>query len=89
MEIGRTTVPGTGVLHTFGTRAGARFALLTKRSGDRHLLMYEADRDEPVVDLALAREEADQVADLMRIRSIDDRLAKLEREVRELRAAER
>ncbi|MEV0334949.1 hypothetical protein [Nocardia sp. NPDC050717] len=78
MDTDRTTIPGTGVLHHFRTGRGARFALLTEPTGTRHLLTYVAGSDEPTVDIALAPEEADQIAELLHSRSVHDRLTRLE-----------
>ncbi|MFB7874797.1 MULTISPECIES: hypothetical protein [unclassified Nocardia] len=78
MDIDRTTIPGAGVLHSFRTRGGARFALLTESAGARRLLGYTAGSDEPTVDIALEPDEADQVAELMHSSPLGDRLARLE-----------
>ncbi|MEV6364384.1 hypothetical protein [Nocardia asteroides] len=79
MDTERTTIPGTGVLHHFHTRRGTRFALLTDSTGTRHLLTYAAGSDEPAADIALAPEEADQLAELLRSSAVLDRVARLER----------
>ncbi|MFF2084358.1 hypothetical protein ACFVVM_11300 [Nocardia sp. NPDC058176] len=86
MDTDRTTIPGTGVLHSFRTRGGIRFALLTESSGARHLFAYEAGGDEPVVDIGLEPDEADQLADLLHSDSIPDRLARVEQRLDELTA---
>ncbi|MFG2443192.1 hypothetical protein ACGFQG_09970 [Nocardia fluminea] len=78
MDIDRTTIPGAGVLHSFHTRRGIRFALLTQQSGPRRLLAYAAGSDEPAVDIELEPDEADHVAELMHSRPFGDRLARLE-----------
>ncbi|MFD5179100.1 hypothetical protein ACFWM1_25060 [Nocardia sp. NPDC058379] len=79
MDTDRTTIPGTGVLYSFRTRRGTRFALLTEPTGTRHLLTYAPGSDEPAADIALAPDEADQVAELLHSSSVRDRLARLER----------
>ncbi|MFD4355326.1 hypothetical protein ACFWPK_02630 [Nocardia sp. NPDC058519] len=78
MDIDRTTIPGAGVLHSFHTRRGIRFALLTEPTGARRLLAYAGGSDEPTVDIELEPDEADQVAELMHSRPFVDRLARLE-----------
>lgn len=78
MDIDRTTIPGAGVLHSFHTRHGTRFALLTHSSGARRLLAYSSGSDEPTVDIELEPDEADQVAELMHSRPVGDRLTRLE-----------
>ncbi len=79
MDIDRTTIPGAGVLHSFRTRRGIRFALLTESTGARRLLAYAGESDEPAIDIALEPDEADQVAELMHSRPLGERLARLER----------
>ncbi|MGY0499872.1 hypothetical protein ACWZHB_15405 [Nocardia sp. FBN12] len=78
MDIDRTTIPGAGVLHSFHTNHGIRFALLTASTGERRLLAYAGGSDEPTVDIELEPDEADQVAELMHSRPFGDRLARLE-----------
>ncbi|MFE7723152.1 hypothetical protein ACFU44_29450 [Nocardia rhizosphaerihabitans] len=84
MDTDRTTIPGTGVLHHFRTRAGTRFALLTESTGTRHLLTYAAGSDEPATDIALTPDEADQIAELLHSSSVRDRLARLEQRIAHL-----
>ncbi|ONM48970.1 hypothetical protein [Nocardia donostiensis] len=84
MEIDRTTVPGAGVLHHLCSRSGARFALLVKADQARHLLAYRDGYDEPVVDIALELDEADQVAQLLQSRSVHERLADVHNRLAEL-----
>lgn len=84
MNTDRTTIPGTGVLHHFRTGHGVRFALLTESTGVRHLLTYVAGSDEPVVDITLAPDEADQIAELLHTGSVHDRLTRLERRLAHL-----
>ncbi|MFI0422098.1 hypothetical protein [Spongiactinospora sp. 9N601] len=85
MDVTRTTVPGTGLIHQFGTRAGQRFALLVDEAGRRHLLVYEAaDPDAPAQTIVMERDEADQVAEVLHSRPIADRLARLERRFAEM-----
>ncbi|MGV9740134.1 hypothetical protein [Nocardia farcinica] len=86
MEVDRVTVPGTGVLHHLRTRAGVRFALLT-RGDDRQLLVYDQQwPDEPAQTITLAPDEADQLADLLHSAPLPDRVARLERRMSRLLA---
>ncbi|MFC6012103.1 hypothetical protein [Nocardia lasii] len=78
MDIDRTTIPGAGVLHSFHTRHGHRFALLTESTGARRILAYLGDSDEPAIDIELEPDEADQVAELLHSRPFGDRLARVE-----------
>ncbi|MCC5580014.1 hypothetical protein IMZ11_30760 [Microtetraspora sp. AC03309] len=86
MDIARTTVPGVGVLHHCSTRAGQRFGVMVDETDRRSLLIYESsdDPDVPRQTIVLDHDEADQVADLLRDRSVSDRLAVLERRLAEL-----
>jgi len=85
MDIYRTTVPGRGALHNIVTRHGQRFSLLVDDVGDRRLFAYDGDdADEPVGDVLLEPDEADQLAEILHTRPIVDRLLVLERRVDEL-----
>ncbi|MFF0527818.1 hypothetical protein ACFYT3_05460 [Nocardia amikacinitolerans] len=79
MDVDRTTVPGKGTVHHLLARGGARFALLTAADGDKHILVYDDTRDEPVQAVALEPDEADQFAELLHSAPIPDRVARLER----------
>ncbi|MGC5012883.1 hypothetical protein ACLQ2R_19145 [Streptosporangium sp. DT93] len=78
MDVTRTTVPGTGTLVHFATREGQGLAVLVEREGLRRLLVY-GQGDEPSQSIPLERDEADQLARVLQSRSVDDRLATLER----------
>ncbi|MEU8379412.1 hypothetical protein [Streptosporangium sp. NPDC048865] len=83
MDVTRTTVPGTGTLFHFTTGDGRRLAVMVEGDGLRRLLMYDTD-DEPSQAVALELEEADQLAQVLHSRSVNDRLAALERRVADL-----
>jgi TrkA domain protein len=85
MQIDRTTVPGSGVLHHILTRDGERFCVLVDTADNRHLFTYGAsDLDVPARVIVLEPDEADQVAEILHSRAIADRLLSLERRVDEL-----
>jgi hypothetical protein len=85
MSIDRTTVPGKGVLHHVVARAGGHLYLLVDPRGPRHMLCYDdSDLEVPARAIALAPDEADQVAEILHSQPIADRLASLERQVRDL-----
>ncbi|MFF4771833.1 hypothetical protein ACFY05_03135 [Microtetraspora fusca] len=86
MDITRTTVPGVGVLHHCGTRAGQRFGVMVDDDERRSLLIYEpsGDPDVPRQTIVMDRDEADQVAAILGDRSVSDRLAILERRLAKL-----
>jgi len=82
MQVTHITVPGVGVMHDLSTRDGQQFRLLVEESGIQ-LSVYGSD-DEPVTTVALERDEADVVADLLHSRPIPDRMAELERRFAEI-----
>jgi len=84
MDINRTTVPGTGVLHHLHSRSGEYFAVLVESGHTRRLFAYGDGSDEPVAEISLERDEADEVAELLGSRSVHDRLAELERRLDQL-----
>ncbi|MGW0181177.1 hypothetical protein [Nocardia sp. NPDC003345] len=79
MDIDLHTVPGQGTVHHLLTRSGDRFALVTGTDGGKHIHVYRAAQDEPVQTVALAPDEADQLADLLHSAPLPDRVARLER----------
>ena len=82
MQVTHTTVPGVGVMHDLSTRDGQQFRLLVADSGIQ-LFVY-GDDDEPATAVALDRDEADVVADLLHSKPIPDRMADLERRFAEI-----
>ncbi|WP_043618811.1 hypothetical protein [Nonomuraea candida] len=89
MDVTRTTVPGRGTLHHLVTRRGQRFGVLVEDGGRRLLVHDPAEPDAPALGIPLDQDEADQVADLLHSRPVPDRLAELERRVREIAEAAR
>ncbi|MEW9553960.1 hypothetical protein [Nonomuraea sp. NPDC050783] len=84
MDVTRTTVPGRGALYHLVTRRGQRFGLLVEGNGRRQLVHDPADLEVSARGLVLDQDEADQLADLLHSRPVPDRLAELERRVRQL-----
>ncbi|GIH90381.1 SPFH domain-containing protein [Planobispora siamensis] len=80
MEINRTTVPGIGALHHFTTRSGHRFSVLADDTADQLCLMVygSVDPDTPVQSIVMERDEAGQVAEVLQVRPLADRIADLE-----------
>ncbi|GLW66441.1 hypothetical protein Arub01_46850 [Actinomadura rubrobrunea] len=97
MHVTPTTVPGSGTLYHILTRRGKRLALFIDTRGERTLYVYGpaspvdpdqgADPDRPAHSIVLDRDEADQLAQLLHERSVDDRIAALERRLDELTAS--
>ena len=93
MHTTRSTVPGNGTVHHAVTRSGHRFAVLVDATERRHLFLYASpDADEPSERIVLDPDEADQLADILHSRAIDerrssdDRLTALERRLTEITA---
>jgi TrkA domain protein len=82
MQITRHTVPGVGELHDGVTRAGHHLRVLVDRSGERHLFVYSPSDE--VITITLETDEADRLAELLHTAPLPDRMAALERRVREL-----
>ncbi|NMN93436.1 hypothetical protein FGL95_00105 [Nocardiaceae bacterium YC2-7] len=69
MEIERTTVPGTGVLHLCCPRSGIELGVLADNSGRRQLFVYDGDdHDVPLRVIVLDPDEADQLAEMLHCR---------------------
>jgi TrkA domain protein len=65
-RIQETLLPGVGVRHDFTTTAGTRIAMITFRSGERELVIYdEQDPDESGTTLRLSEDDARALADLL------------------------
>lgn len=85
MELERSALPGIGLQHVFSTRQGRRLGVISHRSGQRDLLLYDTEDPDSVAETAiLTVEEADALADLLAASKIVERLAELERQVQGL-----
>jgi len=83
------TVPGTGTLHHLLTRGGQRLAVLAQ-GAERTLFVYGSGaEDTPLRTIVLARDEADDLAELLHSSSVPDRLALVERRLADLTAQAR
>lgn len=82
MEFERTELPGIGLQHVFTTRKGRRVGVISHRSGQRDVIVYDLqDPDSSCESVVLSVEEADAVAELLAASRIVERLADLERSV--------
>ncbi|GGP09354.1 hypothetical protein GCM10012278_44710 [Nonomuraea glycinis] len=78
------TVPGTGTLHHRLTLGGQRLAVLAQ-GAERTLFVYGSGvEDTPLRTIVLARDEADDLAELLHSSSVPDRLAVVERHLADL-----
>jgi len=65
-RIEETPLPGVGVRHDFTTTAGTRIGMVTFRTGERELVIYdEEDPDRAGATLRLAEDDARALADLL------------------------
>jgi TrkA domain protein len=66
VSITTRSLPGIGVCHEITLNEGSRFAIVTRRSGLRDLVVYDKDdTDEARVDLVLEEAEANAIAELL------------------------
>lgn len=76
MQTTKTTVLGIGALYDCRTRDGSALRIIGERGGARQLVVYGPPDQQTV---RLEADEADQLADLLRSGSMQDRVAALER----------
>ncbi|NUS73738.1 MAG: cation:proton antiporter regulatory subunit [Corynebacteriales bacterium] len=82
MDVDRIALPGIGLQHTFTTETGQRLGVISHRSGQRDLVIYDDDDpDTSISCVQMTPEEADGLADLLGTSHIVERLAELERQV--------
>ncbi|MBB6474174.1 TrkA C-terminal domain-containing protein [Sphaerisporangium rubeum] len=82
MEVEQTALPGIGLRHEFTTRAGRRVGVVSHRTGQRDLVIYDSgDPDRACESVRLNDEEADALAELLGAPRIVQRLNDLHREV--------
>jgi TrkA domain protein len=82
IRVERTALPGIGVRHDILTSAGRRVGVISRRSGQRDLVI--ADLDDPDASTAqvpLTDDEADAMAELLGSSAILSRLTRLTDEV--------
>ncbi|GII00396.1 SPFH domain-containing protein [Planobispora takensis] len=89
VEIIRTTIPGTGTVHHLTARSGHRFGVLVDDAADQLcLLVYGlTDPDTPAQCIVMERDEAGQLAEILQVRPLADRIADLEHRLTELTGA--
>lgn len=82
VEFERSALPGIGLQHVFSTRHGRRLGVISHRSGQRDLLVYDTEDPDSVGEtVILTVEEADALADLLAASKIVERLADLSAQV--------
>jgi TrkA domain protein len=82
VEVEQTALPGIGLRHEFMTRSGRRIGVVSHRTGQRDLVIYDSgDPDRACENVRLNDEEADALAELLGAPRIVQRLNDLHREV--------
>lgn len=82
MEIEETRLPGIGLRHDFLTRTGRRLGVVSQRTGERDLVVYDPDDpDACSTSVELTEQESDALAELLGAPRIVQRLKRLRDEV--------
>ena len=78
VDLEETALPGIGLRHDFMTRSGRRVGVVSRRDGQRELVLYRVEDPDAVSrTLVLTVEEADVLAELLGAPRIVERLARL------------
>ncbi|MBT2445453.1 cation:proton antiporter regulatory subunit [Streptomyces sp. ISL-36] len=89
MDVAEVLLPGVGLRYEFTNHRGERIGVVTRRSGDVELVVYERDDpDEGRTVLELNGEEADTVAEILGAPRIAERFADLTKEAPGLRSGQ-
>lgn len=87
MDVEQIALPGIGLQHVFTTERGTRIGVISHRTGQQDLLVYDReDPDRCAVTIALNTEEANAIAELLGATRFVEHLAELERQVQGLAA---
>ena len=82
VEVRKTTLPGIGVEKDIELRDGNRVGVVTRRTGQRDLVMYDPDDPDAVAaTVQLTSDEADTIAELLGAPELVYRLSMLRRQV--------
>ncbi len=85
MELERTALPGIGLCHTFTTARGRRVGVISYYTGERDVLVYDADDPDTVAEeIHLTTTEADGIADLLSVAHVVERLAEVAEQLHDL-----
>ena len=77
-----TPLPGIGVRYEFVTEDGARVGVVHHRSGEREIVLYDADDPDTGKDLVrLGPEDSRTLAELLGVSQVAKDLAELQRDV--------
>src|SRR5215468_9031888 len=82
IRVERTALPGIGVRHDILTGTGRRIGVISRRGGQRDLVIGDLDdADASTAQVALTDDEADALAELLGSSAILSRLTRLTNEV--------
>jgi TrkA domain protein len=82
MDVQETRLPGIGKRHDFVTKAGRGIGVVTHRSGQRDLVLFDQrDPDACTASLPLTGEESDALAQLLGAPTIAGRLSDLAEDI--------
>jgi TrkA domain protein len=82
IRVERTALPGIGVRHDIVTGAGRRIGVISRRSGQRDLVIADVeDPDASTAQVPLSDDEAEALAELLGSSAILSRLTRLTDEV--------
>jgi TrkA domain protein len=82
VEVEETKLPGVGLRHEFVTEDGRRVAVISTKTGARHLAVYNEDDPDCVkASVELSNDEAQLLAELLGAPRVIERLAKLREQV--------
>jgi len=84
VDIVSRVLPGIGVCQEVGLRDGRRIGIVTRRNGQRELVLYDEEGDGAVDTIAMSDDEANAVAEILGAPQLTVRLAMLQRQADEL-----
>ncbi len=77
-------LPGIGVCQEVGLRNGRRVGIVTRRNGQRELVLYDEEGDGAADTIAMSDDEANAIAEILGAPQLTVRLAMLQRQADEL-----
>lgn len=82
MDVEETRLPGIGLRHDFVTEQGRRVAVVSLRTGARHLALYDLeDPDLVTAEVELSPDESQVLAEFLGAPKVIERLARLREQV--------
>jgi TrkA domain protein len=84
VDIVSRVLPGIGVCQEVGLRNGRRIGIVTRRNGQRELVLYDEEGDGAADTIAMSDDEANAIAEILGAPQLTVRLAMLQRQADEL-----